>query len=98
MKTINEYICESKIGHPLWCEIALSMFKNVKSLNKDSISNMLDSFCDVEGRMKKFSDYLAEEYPKEYLAYQPNDDEFLDKGSTDKISNQISEFILKFII
>ena len=98
MKNLNIYINEELKKHPLWCEIALSMFKSSKNLTKESISDMLDSFCDIEGRFKKFSDYLAEEYPKEYLAYQPADDDFLSNEKNQKIKDQIAEFIISHII
>ena len=98
MKKIYEYINESEVKHPLWCMVALSMFTGAKNLTKESIKNMIDTFCDVDGRLKKFSNYLNEMYPKEYLAYQPNDDEFLDKSKNNKIAEQISEFIVNYII
>ena len=65
---------------------------------KEDIKSMINTFCDVDGRLKKFSDCLADEYPKEYLAYQPNDDEFLKKDLEDKVCEQIAEFILKTIV
>lgn len=98
MKLLNIYINESEVKHPLWCMVAMSMFKNGKKLTKESVKSMIETFCDVEGRMKKFSDYLADEYPKEYLAYQPNDDEFLADDKKDKISDQIADFIVNYII
>ena len=97
MKNINEYITEEARKFPLWCEIITNMFKTSKNLTKELIADMLDSFCDVEGRMKKFSDYLADTYSKEYLAYQPNDDEFLKDENKDKIKGQIAEFITKYV-
>lgn len=97
MKNLSLYITEELRKHPLWCEVAFSMFKNSKNLTKEHISSMIDSFCDIEGRLKKFSDYLADENPKEYLAYQPNDDEFLNKDNRTKLCDQIAEFIMKTI-
>jgi len=98
MKSIITYINEDVKKHPLWCSVALSIFKGAKSITKESISNMILSMCDIEGRLKKFSDYLADEYASEYLAYQPSDDEFLKNENKNKISDQMSEFILKYII
>lgn len=98
MKSLNLYINEELRKFPLWCEIVLSVFKGTKNLTKETVSNMLDNFCDVEGRLKKFSDYLADTYPKEYLAYQPNDDDFLNKENNKKNTEQIAEFIIKTII
>ena len=69
-----------------------------KNISKEDIKSMISTFCDVDGRLKKFSDCLADEYPKEYLAYQPNDDEFLKKDLEDKVCEQIAEFILKTIV
>lgn len=97
MKTFDEYIFEELYKAPLWCVIATGMFKSSKNLTKESVSDMLDSFCDVEGRLKKYSNYLAETYPKDYLAYQPSDDEFLQDDKKDKIKDQIAEFIIKYI-
>ena len=74
------------------------MFKGAKNISKEDIKSMINTFCDVDGRLKKFSDCLADEYPKEYLAYQPNDDEFLKKDLEDKVCEQIAEFILKTIV
>ena len=97
MLTFNEYIYEELRKFPLWCEISLNMFKSGKNLTKENVSDMLDSFCDVEGRFKKFSDFLADTYSKEYLPYQPNDDEFLNKDNINKIKDQIAEFIIKCV-
>lgn len=98
MKTLDEYIFEELNKYPLWCEIALTMFKGSKNLTKDAIADMVDTFCDVEGRLKKFSDYLASLNSKEYMPYQPNDDEFIQKENRNKVVNQISEYILKCIV
>lgn len=98
MLTINQYINEEVRKFPLWCEIVLSMFKDGKSLTKEIVSIMLNNFCSIEGRLKKFSDYLADTYPKEYLPYQPNDDDFLNKENDKKNTDQIAEFIIKTII
>lgn len=98
MKGLIEYINEEARKYPLWCDVVLNIFKKSSKLNKEQISDMIISFCDVEGRLKKFSDYLFDIYPKDYLAYQPNNDEFLNKSNDSKIANQISEFILKYIV
>jgi hypothetical protein len=97
MIKINEYITEELKKHPLWCEITINMFKSSKNFTKENYSELLDGICDVEGRLKKLSDCLAEKYPKEYLAYQPSDDEFLQDDKKDKIKDQIAEFIVKYI-
>lgn len=98
MKDINIFINEELNKHPIWCDVVMMMFQNSKNLTKEEISNMIYSFCDVEGRFKKFSDYLYDKFPKEYLAYQPNNDEFLKKENYNKICDQIAEFINKIII
>ena len=98
MKQLIQYILENENMHPLWCRVGLSMFKGAKNISKEDIKSMISTFCDVDGRLKKFSDCLADEYPKEYLAYQPNDDEFLMKDLEDKVCEQIAEFILKTIV
>ena len=98
MKQINQYIIERENTQPLWCAITISMFQRSTNLTKDSIKEMISSLCDVDGRLKKLSDCLAEQYPKEYLAYQPNDDEFLKKESLDKVTDQMAEFILKTLV
>lgn len=95
MKSIIEYINEDAAKFPLWCDISLSMFLGAKNLTKETVIDMLNSFCDVEGRLKKFSDYLNSKYPKDYIAYQPADDEFLKKENNEKIVSQIAEFIVK---
>ena len=94
---IGSYINENMRQHPLWCEIVLSLFKSEGTQTKETVASMIISLCDVEGRLKKFSDYLMEEYPKEYLAYQPGDDEFLSKENNEKICGQIAEFIIKYV-
>jgi len=98
MKSIISFINEDVNKHPLWCVVALSLFKGGKNVTKESISDMVLSMCDIEGRLKKFSDYLADEYSSEYLAYQPADDEFLKKENNKKIADQIADFIIKYII
>ena len=98
MKQLIQYILENENMHPLWCRVGLNMFKGAKNISKEDIKSMINTFCDVDGRLKKFSDCLADEYPKEYLAYQPNDDEFLKKDLEDKVCEQIAEFILKTIV
>ena len=98
MKAITLYINEELRKFPIWCEISLAMFKSAGNLTKDNIKDMLSSFCDVEGRFKKFSDYLSDTYPKEYVAYQPSNDEFISKDNNNKICEQIAEFILKYVV
>ena len=98
MIRLTQYINEELKKFPIWCEISLAMFKSAKNLTKENIKDMLSAFCDVEGRFKKFSDYLLDTYPKEYVAYQPSNDEFISKNNNDKICDQIAEFILKYII
>lgn len=102
MKGFNEYINEELKKHPKWCEIITNMFTfGGHSLTKEQISNMLQYLCSTEGMFKKYSDYLADTRPKEYLPYQPNDDDFLKiKGVEDgkKERDQIAEFIIKYIL
>jgi hypothetical protein len=96
MKNFNEYINEELDKIPLWCTIVLDIFKASKHLTKDNIIELLNGLNNSK-RLKRFSDCLSQEYSKEYLAYQPDDDEFLKEDKQQKIREQIAEFIMKYI-
>jgi len=98
MKSIKEYIFEeeniSKVKP--WIDVTIGMFRNASDISKDTVSNMLYYLCE-SGRIKKLSDYFFGENQSDYLAYQPSDDEFLDRNNDRKICSQMAEYITKYI-
>ena len=98
MEGINTYIKEELSKAPKWCIIVTNMFKNAgPSLTKEIVSNMLLSLIEDEGLLKKYSNYLSSQYIKEYLAYQPSDDDFINSDNK-KICEKIAEFIINHIL
>lgn len=98
MITLKNYILtEAKLSSEDFSEILTGMFRNAsKELSKDAIKNMLSYLWD-KGMITKYSDYLSQAYTKEYVAFQPNSDEFLIDDNKDKITAQIADFVSKHI-
>ena len=82
MKNLTQFINESKLSDKVFCEQFSVMFKGTK-LNKDFIELLSNSFANNDSA--------------NYLAYQPNDDLFINyEDNKETIINQISEYILKY--
>ena len=99
MKSIKEYIFEEENTSKVkpWIDVSVGMFRNASDISKDTVSEMLYYLCE-SGRIKKLSDYFFSENQSDYLAYQPPDDEFLDRNNDKKICSQMAEYIIKFIV
>lgn len=94
MRNLTEFINESKLSDKVFCEQFSVMFKGTK-LNKDTIKIILGNLN------KDFIELLSKSFVENdnsnYLAYQPNDDLFINyNDNKDTIIEQISEYILKY--
>lgn len=98
MITLKNYILiESKLSSDDFGEIITGMFRNAsKELTKDAVKNMLTLLWNKK-MLNKYSDYLSQTYTKEYVAFQPNSDEFISDDNKDKVISQIADFINKHI-
>jgi len=98
MITLKNYILtEAKLSSDDFSEMLTGMFRNAsKDLTKDAVKNMLSFLWDNK-MLVKYSDYLAQAYTKEYVAFQPNSDEFINDSNKDKVITQIAEFVNKHI-
>jgi len=96
MQKLNTYITESLSNKQkeLVGNIFSIMFKNTK-LNKDQIVQILNNLN--KDIIFEISKYFIDNEQQDYLAYCPNDDEFLNFNKTnEKIINQIAEYIHKY--
>jgi len=71
-----------------------TMFKDTK-ISKDQIIIILNNLDKEE--ILEISKYFSENNSSDYIAYEPNEDMFLDfENNKDKILGQIAEYINKF--
>ena len=98
MITLKKYILtEAKLSTDDFSEILTGMFRNASNeLSKDAVKNMLAYLWDNK-ILNKYSDYLSQAYTKEYVAFQPNSDEFISDDNKDKVVSQIADFVNKHI-
>jgi hypothetical protein len=94
MKTITEYINESKLSDSVFCEQFSIMFmgtKMTREMIETILSNLDSSF------VMKLSKYFVDNDNSNYLAYDPGDDVFINyNDNKDKIISQIAEYLLKY--
>ena len=94
MRTITQFINESKLSDKVFCEQFSVMFKGTK-LNKDTIKIILGNLN--KDFIELLSNSFADTDNSNYLAYQPNDDLFINYGDNkETIIDQLSEYILKY--
>lgn len=94
MRTITQFINESKLSDKVFCEQFSVMFKGTK-LNKDTIKVILGNLN--KDFIELLSNSFADTDNSNYLAYQPNDDLFINyDDNKETIIDQISEYILKY--
>lgn len=94
MKNLTEFINESKLSDKVFCEQFSVMFKGTK-LNKDTIKIILGNLN--KDFIELLSNSFADTDNSNYLAYQPNDDLFINYADNkETIISQISEYILKY--
>ncbi|MBO5003681.1 MAG: hypothetical protein J6D03_00050 [Clostridia bacterium] len=65
-------------------------------LNKEQITKMLSNIESMNV-LKDMSDYFYEVDGPRYIAYQPNDDDFINRENKESIVNKIAEYLFKFI-
>ena len=93
MKRLTDYIFESQLSDRVFCERFSIMFKDTK-ISKDILKQILNNLS-LEF-VKKLSKYFAYNDSKNFMAYEPSEDLFINYNSNkDKIINQISDYILK---
>jgi hypothetical protein len=94
MKELSTYILEQlKAGD------AAKVFVNsirASKITTDQIKVMLNNFQTMQD-LKFISDYLEETDGKNYISYQPADDEFLSDKNKESIIDRIAEYLNKNI-
>ena len=95
MKSLNEYIItESALSDKVFCEQFALMFIGT-NLTKDTFVKILSNID--ESYVNKLTKYFADNYSKNFMAYEPAEDLFINYNSNkDKITNQIAEYIVKY--
>lgn len=96
MQSLNFFINEtlSNKQKELIGKLFDTMFKDSK-LTKDQIYIILNNLDKEE--LIEISKYFSENNSSDYIAYEPNEDMFLDfENNKDKILVQIAEYINKF--
>lgn len=103
MKNINYYLIEHnesynkmsfKTKQTFWNSI-IKMFKGTK-LSKELLYDMLSTF-DLKD-IKDLSDILYDNDNSNFISYQPSNDEFINDSNKEKIINQISDYLIKYVI
>lgn len=95
MRKLNEYIInESALSDKIFCEQFVLMFIGTK-LTKDTFVKILSNMD--ESYVNKLTKYFADNDSKNFMAYEPAEDLFINYNSNkDKITNQIAEYIVKY--
>lgn len=95
MRKLNEYIInESALSDKVFCEQFALMFIGTK-LTKDTFVKILSNMD--ESYVNKLTKYFADNDSKNFMAYEPAEDLFINYNSNkDKITNQIAEYIVKY--
>lgn len=95
MKKLTEYIItESVLSDKVFCEQFASMFIGT-NINKDTFIKILSNI--EESYVNKLTKYFADTDSKNFMAYEPAEDLFINYNSNkDKIINQIAEYIVKY--
>lgn len=97
MKSLNQYLISEGLSNKQIELVGLlfsTMFNNTKLSSEQIKSILINLDKDV---LQTISKYFNDNESENYLAYAPNDDEFLDFNNTkDKIINQIAEYINKY--
>lgn len=96
MQSLNIFINESLSNKQkeLIGKLFDTMFKDTK-ISKDQIIIILNNLDKEE--ILEISKYFSENNSSDYIAYEPNEDMFLDfENNKDKILGQIAEYINKF--
>ena len=98
MQSLNIFINESLSNKQkeLIGKLFSTMFKDTK-INKELLSIILKNLDKEE--LLEISKYFSENESSDYLAYEPNEDMFLNfEDNQEKIISQIAEYISKFKI
>ena len=96
MLSLNTFVYESLSNKQkeLIGRLFSIMFKDTK-INKEQIGIILSNLDKEE--LLEISKYFSENESSDYLAYEPNEDMFINFNSNkEKIISQISEYISKF--
>lgn len=94
MKKLNEYITESALSDKIFCEQFALMFIGT-GLTKDTFVKILSNMDELY--VNKLTKYFADNDSKNFMAYEPAEDLFINYNSNkDKIVSQIAEYIVKY--
>ena len=96
MKSLENYIINEGLSNKqieLVGKLFSTMFNKTKITKEQLILLLGNLDTDV---VKTISKYFNDNESENYLAYAPNEDEFLNDNLRNKINNQIAEYINKF--
>lgn len=101
MKTIKEFIIFEKltdVQQKLVGEYIINLFKG-SNLHKDKISSMLKAISspDDMGPLKEIEEYIEKIDKTNAFPYLAGKDEFLKKDNYEKIVDNFSQYIYKYI-
>lgn len=97
MKSISRYIehkmFESAKGDTQG-ELILKMFKGVQT-SRDNITEYLSKL--EMNELKDISKYINSKDSRNYVAFMPNDDEFINAANKPSIVDKISQYVHKYV-
>ena len=92
MQTLKNYITEAKESGP--GSFLMTVLKGVKT-PKETIVEFL---MNLEMKdLKEASDYIDSKDSKNYMAYKPADDEFVQNSNKEQIIDKIAQYLHKYV-
>jgi hypothetical protein len=95
MRTIYEYINESLSQAKVDKYDAIVRMIGGSKITKETIETMLSKLNNNE--LKEMSIFLSDKDMSSFIAYKPNDDDFLKDDNKEKICKMLSEYLFKNI-
>ena len=95
MRTIYEYINESLSQAKADKYDAIVRMISGSKITKETIETMLSKLNNNE--LKEMSIFLSDKDMSGFIAYKPNDDDFLKDDNKEKICKMLSEYLFKNI-
>ena len=92
MQTLKNYINEAKESGP--CSFLMIVLKGVKT-PKETITQYLNNFEMKD--LKEISDYIDSKDSKNYMAYKPADDEFVQNSNKEQVIDKIAQYLHKYV-
>lgn len=92
MQTLKNYITEAKESGP--GSFLMIVLKGVKT-PKETIADFLRNLEMKD--LKDASDYIDSKDPKNYMAYKPADDEFVQNSNKEQVIDKIAQYLYKYV-